>query len=137
MATALIDSDTLSEVVKGRDQTVCGHSLNYLTVHGKFTFSIITQYEILRGLMAKQATRQIQTFHSRCAVSSVLPLTDAIITMAAEIYGDLHRTGQLISDADILIAAIALVHGLEVVTENVSHYGRIPGLTLQSWRMPS
>ena len=136
MAAALIDSDTLSEVVKGRDQTVRAHSLTYLAVHGKFTFSIITQYEILRGLMAKQAIRQIQTFKHRCAGSSVLPLTDSIVDKAADIYGQLHRTGQLISDADILIAATALAHGLDVVTENVSHYGRIAGLTLRSWRVP-
>ena len=55
---------------------------------------------------------------------------------AAEIYGKLYRQGQLITDADILIAATALVHNLTLVTENVAHFQRIIELRLESWRGP-
>ena len=54
--------------------------------------------------------------------------------MAAQLYGDLARRGALISDADIMIAATALVNGLALVTENTAHFQRISGLTLHSWR---
>jgi hypothetical protein len=65
----------------------------------------------------------------------VLPLTDDIIVQAAELYALLYQAGQLISDTDILIAATALKHNLVMVTENVSHFRRIPGLALESWRV--
>lgn len=39
-------------------------------------------------------------------------------------------------DADILIAATALVHNLVLVTENRAHFQRIPKLRLESWRGP-
>jgi predicted nucleic acid-binding protein len=69
-------------------------------------------------------------------VSEVLPLTDPIIMRAAELYADLKRRGQLISDADLLIAATALEHGRVLVTNNVAHFQRIPNLPVISWRTP-
>lgn len=136
MPPALLDTDTLSEVMKGRDPQVQRHARQYLASYGCFTFSIITYYEILRGLKAKRATRQITAFEERCRKSNVLPLTDDVVVQAADIYAELHQQGQLISDADILIAATALVHGLTLVTENVTHFGGISGLNLESWRAP-
>ena len=134
MQLAALDTDTLSEVIKARDARVQQHAAAYLTTFGQFTFSIITRYEILRGLQAKQAARQIQAFEARCRQSRVLPLTDDIVVLGAHLYGDLAQRGELISDADILIAATALVNGLVLVTENTAHFQRIPGLTLDSWR---
>ncbi len=134
MAQALLDTDTLSEIIKGRDAFVAQQAQKYLSAHKRFTFSIITRYEILRGLKAKQAHRQISVFEDRCQESRILPLTDAVIVRAAEIYAELYRDGQLISDADILIAATALAHDLTLVTENTSHFERITALRLESWR---
>jgi tRNA(fMet)-specific endonuclease VapC len=73
-------------------------------------------------------------FEQRCQRSLVLPLTDDIIVQAADLYALLYQEGQLISDADILIAATALQHNLVMVTENVDHFRRIPGLSIESWR---
>jgi tRNA(fMet)-specific endonuclease VapC len=133
---ALLDTDTLSEVIKGHDQHVGKQAAAYLADHGRFTFSIITRYEILRDLKAKQAVKQIEAFEERCRKSVVLPLSDEVILLAAEIYGDLHRSGQLISDADILIAATARVYELTLITENQAHFQRIPDLSIESWRTP-
>lgn len=136
MAQALLDTDTLSEVIKGRDPLVVQRAQVYLRVHKRFTFSIITRYEILRGLKAKDALQQIAVFEDRCRESKTLPLTDTIVVQAAQIYAELQRRGQLISDADILIAATALTHDLTLVTENTDHFKRITGLRLESWRSP-
>jgi tRNA(fMet)-specific endonuclease VapC len=132
----LIDTDTLSEVLKGRDPRVAARAIEYLSLHGRLTFSIITRYEVLRGLQAKGATRQVERFEEVCRANVVLPLSDEVVTRAAEAYGGLHRRGALIGDADILIASTALVHGLDLATENTAHFERIPGLRIQSWRAP-
>jgi tRNA(fMet)-specific endonuclease VapC len=137
VAQALLDTDVLSEVIKGRDSLVAQRAQKYLQTHKRFTFSIITRYEILRGLKAKVALQQIAVFEDRCRESRVLPLTDTVVVQAAEIYAELHRRGRLISDADILIAATALTHDLTLVTENTGHFERITGLRLESWRSPS
>jgi tRNA(fMet)-specific endonuclease VapC len=132
--SCLLDTVTLSEVIKGHDASVLVRAREYLAVHGRFQFSIITRYEILRGLRAKDAFRQVERFEEQCRASLVLPLTDEVVVRAAGIYGILHQRGSLIEDADILIAATALVHGLPLVTENASHFVRIPDLAVESWR---
>ena len=106
---------------------------SYLEVHRQFTFSVITRYEVLRGLLAKGAAKQIDAFDQLCATSRVLPLTDPMIVQAATVYADLHRRGELISDADILIAATAITHGLAVVTNNVAHFRRVRDLQVVNW----
>ena len=131
---ALLDTTTLSEVMKGRNQEVLREAGNYLAEHGRFQFSIITRYEILRGLEARGASRQLERFEDRCTESLVLPLADAVVTRAAKVYAELRRAGALISDADILIGATALVHDLPLVTENGRHFERIAGLTVKGWR---
>jgi tRNA(fMet)-specific endonuclease VapC len=120
--------------MRGHDPHVQAAAGAYLAQHGRFTFSILTRYEILRGLFARGATQQAKRFDLQCQQSQVLPLSDAIIVRAAALYGDLHQRGQLISDADLLIAATALVHGLHLVTENEHHFRRIPDLLVASWR---
>lgn len=52
----LLDTDILSELLKGHP-TVREHVAKYLSEHGRLTFSQITQYEILKGLQSKQASK--------------------------------------------------------------------------------
>ena len=136
MATppALLDSDMLSEVMKGKDPQVLRHAREYLEEHGVFRFSIVTRYEVLRGLCAKNATRQIANFLDECRTSIVYPMTEEVVDRGAEIYGSLWRQGQLISEGDVLIAATALLQNLVLVTGNEEHFQRIEGLRLLNWR---
>lgn len=130
----LLDTNTLSEIMRGENASVQNHARVYLTQYGQFRFSILPRYEILRGLEAKQATMQIARFQEQCRKSDILPLTDEIVLRAAAIYGELYRQGRLVTDADILIAATAVVHNLVLVTENIKHMNRIPNLQLASWK---
>ena len=129
---ALLDTDTLSAVMKQQPAAVARATV-YLADHGQLTFSIITRYEILRGLAAKRAVAQLAAFERLCSISTVLPLADAAIVQAADIYADLHQRGMPLGDADILIAATALVNDLVVVTNNENHFGRIVGLAVDNW----
>jgi tRNA(fMet)-specific endonuclease VapC len=132
----LLDTDTLSEIIKGRDFATQRQAQEYLSLHHRFQFSIITRYEILRGLKAKDAFGQIQAFDEQCQKSIVFPLSDEIVVQAAGIFAALRKQGTIISDADILIAATALVHHIVLVTNNPSHFRRIPELRSETWRAP-
>jgi len=105
----------------------------YLALHHRLAFSIITRYEILRGLHAKGATRQLAAFEQLCGMSTIVPLTEGIVVRAALIYADLSRRGVLIGDADILIAATGLEHARTIVTNNEDHFRRITDLQIQNW----
>jgi tRNA(fMet)-specific endonuclease VapC len=130
-SAALIDTDILSSLMRG-NPLVTTRARSYLEVHERLTFSVITRYEVLRGLLAKNAARQMAAFDQLCGASQVLPLTGAIIVQAAAIYVDLSQRGELINDADILIAATAATHGLVMVTNNENHSRRIPNLQIDN-----
>jgi tRNA(fMet)-specific endonuclease VapC len=132
MPPMLVDTDVLSAIMR-RSQAATAKAAAYLSVHSLFSFSIITRYEILRGLKAKNAIKQIAAFELLCVSSNVIALTDAIVDKAAEIYAELHSQGLLIGDADILIAASALANGCGVATNNEKHFKRVPGLHIENW----
>ena len=132
LSPALLDTDILSAIMR-KNPSATERARSYLEVHQQFSFSVITRYEVLRGLLAKGAAKQVAAFDKLCATSRVLPLTDFIIVQAATIYADLHRRGELISDADILIAATAITHGLAIVTNNEAHFRRLRDLQVLNW----
>ena len=131
-AKVLLDSDTLSFYLKQYPKVVA-EAQNYLQQHQIFTFSIITRFEILRGMKANGATKGIKAFDSLCRQNEIIELGDQIIVRAADIYADLYQRGLLILDADILIAATALENSLPIVTNNERHFNRITGLQVLNW----
>jgi tRNA(fMet)-specific endonuclease VapC len=50
--------------------------------------------------------------------------------------GQLLQQGISVSRVDLLIAAVALVHNLTLVTHNTADYHNIPGLRLDDWLTP-
>jgi tRNA(fMet)-specific endonuclease VapC len=131
-AKVLIDTDMLSLYFKKYPQVVA-EAQKYLQQNRIFTFSIITRYEILRGMKAKSATQQLKFFDLFCKQNEIIELNDQIIIRAADIYADLFKRGQLVGDADILIAATALENNLAVVTNNENHFNRVLGLQVFNW----
>ncbi len=65
-----------------------------------------------------------------------LPFDDDAAEVFARIRFHLESLGMTIGTYDMQIAAIALVHGLTVVTHNVAEFGRVPGLVLEDWEAP-
>jgi tRNA(fMet)-specific endonuclease VapC len=63
-------------------------------------------------------------------------IDQAVLDKAAEFYATLRASGQLIEDADLLIAAMALVHDMTLVTHNMAHFARISGLQVEDWLVP-
>jgi tRNA(fMet)-specific endonuclease VapC len=129
---ALIDTDILSAIMR-KNVAVLPSAREYLAAHGRLTISLITRYEVLRGLRAKDAHAQARSFDAFCAHNEVVGLSEDIVSAAADIYADLFKRGALVGDADVLIAATARVAGLTVVTNNERHFSRIPGLQLANW----
>ncbi|HKP54650.1 MAG TPA: type II toxin-antitoxin system VapC family toxin [Chloroflexia bacterium] len=129
---ALLDSDILSSVLRD-DPRVVSRAEEYVLTNGQLQFSLISRFEILRGLKAKGARFQLVVFERFCRKHQVLPITDEIIVQASDIYADLRRHGAIIGDADILIAATALVHGMALATNNERHFSRINDLQIQNW----
>jgi len=96
----------------------------------------VSYYETRRGLLFVGARVQMIAFERLWRALGIVMIEQAVLDKAAEIYADLRAAGQLIEDADILIAAIALVNNLTLVTHNTAHFSRVAGLQLEDWLVP-
>jgi tRNA(fMet)-specific endonuclease VapC len=61
--------------------------------------------------------------------------TDDVSARFGEIKGALERSGELIEDFDIAIAAHALAHEAILVTGNLAHMSRVRGLRVEDWTL--
>ncbi len=105
----------------------------YVKRHKHISLSIITYYELLRGLKAIGSDKKIAAFQAFMAQCEIISLTQPIIETAAEIYAALKNQGMLIEDADILIAATAINKGMSLVTDNIEHFRRVHGIKIHNW----
>lgn len=134
MEIALLDTDILSELLKQRNARVKHRAARYARAHGQFAISAFTKYEMDRGYRESGATRQRARFDTFCQNSIVLPITEEVLSRAADLWVLARRGGHSHNDADLIIAATALVAGRTLVTGNTSHFASVPNLRVQDWR---
>ena len=138
MNKALLDTDILSEIRKGKNPAIAANARTYRKAFGFYSFSTVTVLEIVRGYQKAQQAQRLNAFMASITAEEVFPLDIAAAELAGRITGDLERTGQPIGRADPIIAAIAIDQGLELVTGNTAHFQRIQQLgyplTLVNWR---
>jgi tRNA(fMet)-specific endonuclease VapC len=126
----LIDTDVVANWLKGRQEEV-----TLLSSFGAedLAISLITYGEIYDGIYyGRNPEANERIFQQFLRWVEVLPLNRSIMKQFARIRGHLRRSGPLIGDPDLLIAATALYHDLTVVTHNTRHFSRVPDLKLYS-----
>lgn len=134
MDESLLDTDILSEILKGKNPRVLDLASRYLAERQRFAFSGITFYEIVRGLRANQAVRALNAFLKLATDSDVVPISIPILRRAADLWADAQEGGKPANDADLIIAATALDTRRVLVTGNTAHFAWIDGLLLADWR---
>ena len=132
MRKSLLDTNILTAFLKGNQKVVSNISA-YLDEFPVLTISVITYYEIIRGLKAINSINKLKTFQSLVEKSEIENINKAIMDSATDIYVNLRRQGTLIEDADILLAATAIEKELVLVTDNIFHFRRIKELRIESW----
>lgn len=119
----LIDSDVLIYFLKNKQESV--ELLKKIKPNQRNT-SIICIGEILEGL----SENEIEKFRNFTSLLNIYEVDLKVIVKFAEIRKLLRKQGKLIDNFDLLIAATCLVYDLILITNNLSHFRRIPGLKL-------
>ncbi|CUU09551.1 tRNA(fMet)-specific endonuclease VapC [Armatimonadetes bacterium GBS] len=132
MKRGLLDTDMLSYYLKGVPQVV-ERARHYVAQFGVLEFSVVSYYEVRRGLEWASAHRKLVDFETFVEGCRVWELDRASAREAAQISGALRARGELIEEADLLIAGTARAHGLVVITHNVRHFSRIEGIEIEDW----
>ena len=132
MRLSLLDTDILSEFFRGNPK-VAAKVDEHVEEYGHVNLSIITYYEILNGLLYKDAKKQLRKFTDFVELNKVIPMTMRTAKISAEIYADLRKKGREIGHTDTLIAGISIANALQLVTNNTDHFRRIKGLEVENW----
>ena len=132
MKPSMLDTDILSEFLRGNSK-VTAKVDEHLKEYGFISLSIITYYEILNGLLYKNARKQLTKFEDFVALNTVIPLSLHMAKTAAIIQSDLRKKGTEIGHTDTLIAGIAITSELQLVTNNTDHFKRIKELEIANW----
>jgi len=128
----LLDTNIVTAILK-RNENI-NNKLKEVNRQGQEVFiSCITYYELKRGLLYANATRQLSDLNQLIQNYRILWLDSIeIIERACEIHANLKSRGRPIQDADILIAATAITQGL-ILVSNDSDMLRVAGITLENW----
>jgi tRNA(fMet)-specific endonuclease VapC len=132
MKPSMLDTDILSEFLRGNPKVIAKVD-EYLKEYSYISLSIITYYEILNGLLYKDARKQLAKFEEFIVLNKVIPLTLPMAKTAALIQADLRKKGTEIGHTDTLIAGISMTSELQLITNNTSHFKRIHGLDIANW----
>ena len=94
-------------------------------------------YEIRRGLLAKNYLKKLRKFEQLQQFISVGTFGLESWRKAAEIYAALSKQGKPIGktfDGDVFIAAYCVINGYTLITNNKKHFDRIAGLNIEVWQ---
>jgi predicted nucleic acid-binding protein len=127
----LFDTDAVSEVLRKRPAPAYVRWLKTVPREDQYTNAVVVG-ELFKGAFrSTDVGRHLKNIEERVLSSvTVLPYGVATARVYGEIRAHLETEGQSLADADLQIAATALEHDLELVTGNVRHFSRVPGLQI-------
>jgi len=127
----LFDTDAISELLRPRPLPRYVEWLRSVPREEQFT-SAVTVGELYKGAYRSSAReRHLENIERRVLPAvTVLPYDTATARVFGRVRASLESAGTLLADADLQIAATALHHGLELVTGNLRHFERVPGLVI-------
>jgi tRNA(fMet)-specific endonuclease VapC len=128
----LLDTNTCIRYMNGRSETI-RRKLPTISARDIVVCSIVRAelaFGVAKSQTLKASEAKLQRFLKPYAT---LPFDDVAAGRFGQIRAALETAGTPIGPYDMQIAAIALVHGLIVVTHNIREFGRIAGLALEDW----
>lgn len=101
----------------------------------ELSLSTVTLAEIYYGIEkspVKKKERRLKIEHIKSQLE-IYPFNESAALKYGAIRAALERQGQIISERDLQIAAVALSNKLCVVTHNTKEFDRIAGLKVEDW----
>lgn len=127
-----LDTNTCIRYINGRSAAI-RHKLPTVPAREIVVCSVV-RGELVYGAARSQTPEESAVKQQKFLKPYLtLPYDDAAADMFGRIRAALEAAGTPIGPYDLQIAAIALVHGLIVVTHNTREFGRVRGLQIEDW----
>lgn len=129
----LFDTDAISELLRPQPARTYLNWLVKIPREGQFTSAVVIG-ELYKGAYrSKACERHLSNMENRIIPAiTVLPFDIGTAKIFGRVRAQLEEAGTILPDAELQIAATALGHDLELVTGNLRHFRRIPGLKLNA-----
>jgi predicted nucleic acid-binding protein len=127
-----LDSNIISFYLKG-NTAVIGNIEKAISENHGIVIAPIAYYEVKRGLLLIDATKQLKRFMEFCDLFPVGELNDYLVEEAIKIYIQERKAKRNTEDADIFIAAFCIRNNYTLVTGNTKHFHNIEGLRSVNW----
>jgi len=126
----MLDTDTVSLAIRGQ-----GRVGEHLLAHrrSEICVSTIVVAELEYGVAARRSAKLKRAVGSFIGGIDVVAFDMAAATRFGQIAAILARKGSPIGNLDTLIGAHALSLDVTMVTNNVKHFSRVPGLKVENW----
>ena len=97
--------------------------------------TVITECELFYGAFkSAKKEKNLSVIGELKSKINMLHTVEGVSPIYGKLKSELGNKGQTIDDADLLIASIALSNNAILVTNNISHFKRIPGLKIENWK---
>jgi tRNA(fMet)-specific endonuclease VapC len=132
----LLDTNVCVNYLRGGNQSQLANKIASVSP-GEIALCSIVRAELIYGAFrSKDPPARMHEVRMFLSGFHSFPFDDLASDSYGEIRSHLATLGTPIGPNDLLIAAIALVNGLIVVTENVAEFSRVPGLRWENWSSP-
>jgi len=134
----VLDTNAVSALMKGEERTIARlRALDRADVGVPHPVFAEIAYGIERLPRSKRRDALQGRFDLLRAELGRVSWTDSVSDHYGAVKAALERRGERIEDFDAAIAAHALAEGAVLVTANLDHMARIPGLVVEDWAVPA
>ena len=128
----VIDTNVMIPFLNGSPEAVNKvHEVS--KTNDQVVITIITAYELLKGArLSSKPEENLKEVKEAIANMQILDLSPEACEEAASIFCELKKSGKMISEFDILIAAIAKTNGEGILTKD-QHFNFIKEINLIQW----
>ena len=105
----------------------------YIAAEAKLSTTPITACELFKGAYRSGKNENVARVRKSLAYLRILDFSVDACERYGRLVNELRLRGPPIGDADTMIASIALTHGEALLTSDKEDFGRVPGLTIETW----
>ncbi len=126
------DTDILSWVIRPHPPNDLVRRIGLRRLDEQLT-TAVSAAELLYGVARDANERRSEQVRAMLSSFRVAPFDVAAAKIFGPLRAELEREGQRLDQADLMIASICLARDLTLVTGNVRHLARVPGLRVENW----
>ena len=130
----LFDTDALSQIIKRSPSMTFIRKLASIPPEQQFT-TTITIGEMVYGAYKSDRPEYFIDKLENLVWRNIqaLPFDENAARVYGKVRAQMEKRGIVLLEPDLRIASIALQHNFTIITGNIKHFKKVPGLAVENW----